>query len=68
MMMIMIIIIVIIMVVTNFCLLRLEAAMKTEKESMRSTLDSILAKVNMMGRMMMNMMSTMGRRLVTRWS
>ena len=27
-------------------LLRLEAAMKTEKENMRSTLDSILAKVN----------------------
>ena len=27
-------------------LLRLEAAMKTEKENMRSTLDSILAKVD----------------------
>ena len=31
---------------TSLSLLRLEAAMKTEKENMRSTLDSILAKVN----------------------
>ena len=52
-----------IIVVVTFCLLRLEAAMKTEKESMRSTLDSILAKVNMN---MMNMM--MGMRVVTRWA
>ena len=29
--------------------------MQTEKESMRSTLDSILAKVNMVGMMNMNM-------------
>ena len=30
----------------SLSLLRLEAAMKTEKENMRSTLDSILAKVD----------------------
>ena len=36
---------------TSLSLLRLEAAMKTEKENMRSTLDSILAKVNNSERM-----------------
>ena len=35
---------------------RLEAAMKTEKESMRTTLDSILAKVVMMMMVMMAVM------------
>ena len=41
----MMVIIIITVILINICIIRLEAAMKTEKESMRSTLDSILAKV-----------------------